>query len=251
VAILRHTSTLVAASATTEDWKLNTLETHKSLTDVVVRGRVDCATLGVSEELIQRIVCSTLPDLVVVVKLLRLVYSVIDGTISRVLGWASIESSWSTAWVLLAVTSIGAKSTIGILVSTRCSGKRLQVSDQFAVLARVALGAVGTTSVGLWGAEQYRIVGVRLYVLLEILRALERLTAEIALMRLQRDVHANVRSDVIALDCGCAAVTPLAGQIQVVGALATNMALTDVIVELLSRWQTVTAILPLANKLIA
>jgi hypothetical protein len=137
VAILRHTSTLVAASAATEDWKLNTLETHKSLTDVVVRGRVDCATLGVSEELIQRIVCSTLPDLVVVVKLLRLVYSVIDGTISRVLGWASIKSSWSTAWVLLAVTSIGAKSTIGILVSTRCSGKRLQVSDHCSSLLDV------------------------------------------------------------------------------------------------------------------
>lgn len=126
---------------------------------------------------------------------------------------------------------------------------------------------------------------MRLYVLLQILRTLERLTAEIALMRLQRHVHANVGSDVVALDRGGAAVTPLAGQIEVVGALATNMALTDVVlhasqraaktsngsvlrvaaryaavakhtwrrtyIELLSRGKTVAAVLPLAGKLVA
>ncbi len=90
---------------------------------------------------------------------------------------------------------------------------------------------MGTTSVGLRGAEQDGIVGVRLYVLLEILRTLERLTAEIALVRLQGNVHANVRCDVVALDRGGAAVAPLAGQIQVVGALTTNMALTNVILQ--------------------
>jgi L-rhamnose isomerase len=90
---------------------------------------------------------------------------------------------------------------------------------------------VGTASVGLWGAEQYGIIGVRLYVLLEILRTLEGFAAEIALVRLQRNVHANVRGDVIALDSGSATVTPLAGQIQVVGTLATNMALTDVVLR--------------------
>ena len=97
---------------------------------------------------------------------------------------------------------------------------------------------MGTASVGLWRTEQYGIVGVRLYVLLEILRALERLTAEIALVRLQRDVYANVRSDVIAFDRGGAAVAPLAGQIQVVGALATNMALTNVILQSSQRTRT-------------
>jgi hypothetical protein len=250
MAILRHASALVAASTATKDWKLNTLKTHESLTDIIVGGWVDCATLSISKKFIERIVCSTLPDLVVVVELLGLVHSIVDGTISRVLWWSAIESGWSTAWVLLAITSVGAKGTIRILVSTGCSGKRLQVSDQFAVLARVALGAVGTASVGLWGAEQYGIIGVRLYVLLEILRTLEGFAAEIALVRLQRNVHANVRGDVIALDSGSATVTPLAGQIQVVGTLATNMALTDVVVELLSRRQTVTAILPLANKLV-
>ena len=70
-----------------------------------------------------------------------------------------------------------------------------------------------------------------LHVLLEILRTLESLTAEVALMRFQRHVNANVRSDVVAFDRGGAAVTPLAGQIQIVGALATDMALANVILE--------------------
>jgi tripartite-type tricarboxylate transporter receptor subunit TctC len=70
---------------------------------------------------------------------------------------------------------------------------------------------------------------VSLHVLLEILRAFESLTAEITLMRFQRDVNANVRSNVIAFDGGGAAVTPLAGQIQIVGTLATDMALANVI----------------------
>jgi hypothetical protein len=129
MAILRHASALVAASTATKDWKLNTLKTHESLTDIIVGGWVDCATLSISKKFIERIVCSTLPDLVVVVELLRLVHSIVDGTISRVLWWSAIESGWSTAWVLLAITSVGAKGTIRILVSTGCSGKRLQVSD--------------------------------------------------------------------------------------------------------------------------
>jgi hypothetical protein len=72
---------------------------------------------------------------------------------------------------------------------------------------------------------------VSLHVLLEILRTLESLTAEIALMRFQRYMHADVRSDVVALNRGGAAVTPLAGQIQIVGALATDMALANVILQ--------------------
>jgi hypothetical protein len=42
-----------------------------------------------------------------------------------------------------------------------------------------------------------------------------------------------VRGDVIALDRGSTAVAPLAGEVQVVGALAANMALTDVVLRLL------------------
>jgi hypothetical protein len=68
--------------------------------------------------------------------------------------------------------------------------------------------------------------------LLQILRALEGLAAELALMRLERNVNADVRSDVVTLDSGGAARVPLAGEVEVVGALAANVALTDVLLEL-------------------
>ena len=86
-----------------------------------------------------------------------------------------------------------------------------------------------TTTVRFGGTEKYRIVRVGLDVLLEILGTLESLATEVAFVRLQRNMHTNVRRDVITLDSGSTAVAPLASKIQVVGALAPNMALTDVV----------------------
>jgi len=68
-------------------------------------------------------------------------------------------------------------------------------------------------------------------VLLEILGPLERLATEVALVRLQRDVDTDVRSDVVSLDCRRTAAGPLTGEVEVVGRLAPNMALTDVIIK--------------------
>lgn len=68
-------------------------------------------------------------------------------------------------------------------------------------------------------------------VLLQILRPFESLATEIALVRLQRHMHADVRGDVVSLDCRCATVSPLAGEVQVVGRLATNMSLADVFLQ--------------------
>jgi hypothetical protein len=65
-------------------------------------------------------------------------------------------------------------------------------------------------------------------VLLEVLRALERLAAEVALVRLERHVDADVRRDVVALDRGGAALVPLARQAEVVGALAADVLFADV-----------------------
>jgi hypothetical protein len=70
-----------------------------------------------------------------------------------------------------------------------------------------------------------------LYVLLQVLRALECLSAEVALMRLEWDVDADVGRDVVTLDGGGAAGVPATGQIQVVGALASDVLLTDVFLE--------------------
>ncbi len=65
--------------------------------------------------------------------------------------------------------------------------------------------------------------------LLQILRPFEGLAAELALVWLERDMDADVRGDVIPLDRGGPTRVPLASEVQVIGALATNMALTDVL----------------------
>ena len=64
---------------------------------------------------------------------------------------------------------------------------------------------------------------------LQILRTLEGLATEITLVRLERHMYANVRSNVVALDSGSVTRPPLASQIQVVGALATDMAFANVL----------------------
>jgi hypothetical protein len=74
---------------------------------------------------------------------------------------------------------------------------------------------------------------VGLDVFLEILRTLKGLSAEVAFVRLERHVNTDVRSNVISLDGSRAAATPLAGEVEIVGALATNMALADVILRFL------------------
>ena len=42
-------------------------------------------------------------------------------------------------------------------------------------------------------------------------------------MRLQRYMHAYVRGDVVALDGGRVAIAPAAGEVEVIGALASNV----------------------------
>lgn len=124
VAVLRHARRLV----TTKDGELDTLETHQTLANIVVGGRINGTTLGIAEEFVQCIVSRTLTDLIVICQLLGLVDRIVDWSVSRVLRWASIESGRSTSRVLLAVGALS-KGTLRILVSTRCSGKGLQVSD--------------------------------------------------------------------------------------------------------------------------
>lgn len=97
------------------------------------------------------------------------------------------------------------------------------------------VGAIVHAALGIVSARQNRVVGMGLDVLLQILRALERLAAKVALVRLKRNVNTDVRSNVVTLDGSCAASVPLAGQAQVVGALAADMAFANVILSNHSR----------------
>lgn len=66
----------------------------------------------------------------------------------------------------------------------------LVVVTRRSVLAHVRVGR----------AKEYRVIGMSLDVLLQILGSLEGLATEVALMRLEGDVDANVRCYVVTLD---------------------------------------------------
>jgi hypothetical protein len=100
-----------------------------------------------------------------------------------------------------------------------------------------ALGILG------W-ADKHRVVGMSLDVLLQILGSLERLAAELALVRLEGYMNTDMRGDVIALDGGGAARVPLARKAQVVCALAANMALADVFIKQLGAVKLLVARVP-------
>jgi len=96
------------------------------------------------------------------------------------------------------------------------------------VLITTTCSAVLRT-VGLGRPKQDRVIGVSLDMLLEILRALESLAAEVALVRLEWNVDTNVRGDVITLHSSGTAVSPLASEVEIVRALATDMPFADVV----------------------
>lgn len=79
--------------------------------------------------------------------------------------------------------------------------------------------------------HQDGIFGVSLDVLLQILGPLESLAAKVAPMGFQGDMNSNVGSDMITLDHRYGAVAPGAGQIQVIGALATDVAIADMVLQ--------------------
>ena len=67
--------------------------------------------------------------------------------------------------------------------------------------------------------------------LLQILRALERLLTEVALVWLEGNMNTNVRGDVIALDSRGVALIPSTGEVEIVGAFAANMTLTHMVLK--------------------
>jgi hypothetical protein len=116
-----------------------------------------------------------------------------------------------------------------VVEGVRARKRNGEVRRTFTALALVAWSSRVTASVGFGRSKQDGVVSVCLYVLLQILGALEGLATEVAFVRLQGNVNANMRGNVITLYSGGTAVTPLASQIQVVCALATNMALANVV----------------------
>ena len=69
---------------------------------------------------------------------------------------------------------------------------------------------------------------------LQILGTFERLSAEFALVRFERDVDSDVRGDVVAFDSGGATGPPLAGQVEVICALTADVTLADMVLNFVS-----------------
>ena len=69
-------------------------------------------------------------------------------------------------------------------------------------------------------------------VLLQVLRSFESFAAKVTFVRLERNVNTNMRSDMIALHGGCSAVAPLTRQVEIICALAANMPVTNMILNI-------------------
>jgi hypothetical protein len=83
-----------------------------------------------------------------------------------------------------------------------------------------------------WASGEDRVIGVRLDVFLEVLGTLEGFTAEIAFMGLERDMNSDVRGNVVPLEGGGPAASPLARETQVVAALSADVSLAEMILRL-------------------
>lgn len=86
--------------------------------------------------------------------------------------------------------------------------------------------------------------------LLQVLWTLEALAAVGALVWLQWNMDADVGGDVVALDGGGTAVNPATGQVQVVGRLAADMALADVLIKGFSGLAALFALVPLTREVV-
>lgn len=84
----------------------------------------------------------------------------------------------------------------------------------------------------LGNTNHVRIFSMSLDMFLFILWPFESLPTKLAPMRLQRDVNADMRRDVIPLDDFNLTVTPSTDQIQVIGAFAANVDFADMVLNI-------------------
>lgn len=75
------------------------------------------------------------------------------------------------------------------------------------------------------------LFGMNFGMLLQILWALEGFLANLAGMRLEWSMNSQMARDVVSFGAGRAAVFPSAGQAEVVGTLAADVVIAEVVVE--------------------
>lgn len=228
--------------------QLKTLELEESTSDGLVVDGVKFSSLDLTKELVEGVVAS-LPCLVIV----------------RGLRGCAIISYWAVSWVVaclrgrmivlvgtvLRIRVVGRYSwciiALGNLSTSEVGVVRAMI---VAALCQASLGS-SRGAVGLRGAHDDRVISMGFDMFLEILRPLEGFATELALVRLQRNVDANVGGDVIAFDGRCSTLTPSACQVQVVGRFSAYVSFADVFVESFWGLASLAAALPLALEVLA
>lgn len=218
------------------------MEGHQGTTNLGIRRWIDLSTLGAAEEVVNHVVGALS------------VITAGSSAVSKVLGTGIVDRR------LVEVETIVGRGLGSIVTATRMAclmSKGCCVSSHLTSVIIVARGAlwrlwpvVESTLRILGWANKYRVIGMGLDMLLQVLRTLERLAAELTLVRLERNMDTDVRGDVVSLDRGSSARVPLASQVEVVCALATNMALANMLVESLGSRELLVASIPSADKVI-
>lgn len=236
--------------------KLKAVEAKQTLADRGVRGRVELAPFEVTEELVQSVVAAFLGFVGgVLVRIATVTQRVVNISVRRVgrllwlLGLIVLRGSMAVA-----LTRHRIQSRLEVVCcSWETSNRRFVSSRDRSVkernrnastpagtrqltfsVAGHAKNDIWVPRAGLGGSDEDRIVRMSLHMLLQILRTLECLPTEVALVRLQGNVDTDMRGDVVTLDRRCTAASPLAGEVKVISALATDMALADVFLAVVS-----------------
>lgn len=211
----------------------NALQLHQPLANLSVGAWVDLTTLSIAEEVIQGIKAT--------------LSVIIGGVLTEIASMGNRVVDWAIGGGLLR----GVVSIVCVVGSTILRS-RAGVHLRRMIIVTVggsfpSLSVAGVlTSMLIWGSKENRIIGVGLNVLLQVLRTLEGLSAEITLVWLERDVDSNVGGDVVALDGSGTARVPATSEVQVVGALSSDVLLADMLKESLCRCAPLAALIPLA-----
>lgn len=173
-------------------------------------------TLGITKELIQGIIATLATTCVIgsmMAKITSMAHGIIDWAIGR--------------WLLGSIVTVVGRMLSTIAGSMARMHLRIMVVISSICFASLSVARPARVSMLFRGTEKDRVIGMGLHVLLEILRALERFATEVTFVRLQGDVDTNVGGDVIPLDSGGSARLPSTREVQVVGALSSDVLLTD------------------------
>lgn len=214
----RRGNLLIFGHRAVENGELEGLQTQQTLADRGVRVRIELTAFQIPKKLIQRVVATL--TVVRVSSILSLAQGIVNIAVRMRIGglrrrvWLVVLWRWCMG--ILAIDAID-----GAFKVMCCGGVTLRVLWEHHI--RMLHPGLGRTNLG--------VIGMGLDMLLQILGALECLAAEITFMRLQRHMNSNVGGDVISLDCGSIAGAPLAGQVEVISALSSHMALANMLLE--------------------